>query len=152
MIDEIAIFAKSVRIAEVLAVESRFPPHPHIKNNVLSGDEIFESVPFIPQSLIGIFRIGLASPVPLPELFLVLVLPIGEQTSEHHPKHLDSIHFYQFLSFRCTNIIPQIWEMSSVILHKRFTLKNSYYFYMFNILKKKQNSWYVLIFFVLLLI
>ena len=26
------------------------------------------------------------------------------------------------------------------------------YFYMFNILKKKQNSWYVLIFFVLLLI
>ena len=110
MVDEIAVFTKSVRMAEVLAVESRFPSHPHIKNNVLSGDEIFESVPFIPQSLIGIFRIGLAFPVPLPELFLVLVFPVGEQTSEHHPEHLDSIHFYQFLSLTCALIIAQDFD------------------------------------------
>ena len=121
VIDEIAVFAKSVRIAEVFAIESRFPPHPHIKNNVLSSDEVFESIPFIPQSLIGIFRIGSALPVQLPKLFLVLILPVGKQTSEHHPEHLDSIHFfYQFLSFRCTNIIAQIALIVNRILEKFF--------------------------------
>ena len=105
-VDEVAILAKGMGVAKVLAVELGFPPHPHIKNDVLSSDVKLESVPSIPQSLARVSSIGNLFPIPIPKGFLILYLGVVAQAYEHHPKHLNRIHFLHFLSFRCTNIIP----------------------------------------------
>ena len=47
-VNEITIFAKGVRVTKIFTVESSFPPHPHIKDDVPSSDVKFEIVPSFP--------------------------------------------------------------------------------------------------------
>ena len=99
MVNKITILAKSVRVTKVLVIESRFPPHPHIKDNVLSSDIILETIPTFPQILIGIPRIWNLFPIPIPKSLFVLCLEVMAQTCEHCPKHFNYIHLFKFLSF-----------------------------------------------------
>ena len=106
VVDEITIFIKSPGVSKILFVKVVFPPHPHIEDDVLSSDVKLESVPSIPQSFARVTSIGSLLPIPIPKLFSVLKLAVGEQTANHSFNHQTKVlHKYYFLSFLYLNYI-----------------------------------------------